>query len=169
MIHAIAVKLHTLYKELELCAPDESGYITLCDEIEAYNLKLAKELIDSVEIDESIMADVHNKMKAVSKSTVKFCSFADNKVAVTLEYTGHTYYGSPYETCDSCGTCDGAKCGTCLTKVIVEDEDLPVSNSVLGGRVIVRKVKDITEICEDLCKYLVARNKYNDVITMIKA
>lgn len=37
------------------------------------------------------------------------------------ELTGHMYYKSPYESCDSCGTCDGIKCDTCRTKYIVED------------------------------------------------
>lgn len=27
--------------------------------------------------------------------------------------SGHMYYGSPYETDDSCGNCDGAKCERC--------------------------------------------------------
>ena len=27
--------------------------------------------------------------------------------------TGHTHYGSPYESYDNCGTCDGAKCDYC--------------------------------------------------------
>jgi hypothetical protein len=29
------------------------------------------------------------------------------------ERTGHLYYGSPYESCDSCGNCDGGKCDFC--------------------------------------------------------
>lgn len=27
--------------------------------------------------------------------------------------TGHTHAGSPYETSDSCGNCDGARCNRC--------------------------------------------------------
>lgn len=30
-----------------------------------------------------------------------------------VEYTGHCYYKSPYESCDSCGNCDGARCDVC--------------------------------------------------------
>lgn len=29
------------------------------------------------------------------------------------EFTGHMYYRSPYESCDSCGNCDGARCEYC--------------------------------------------------------
>lgn len=35
------------------------------------------------------------------------------------ELTGHIYYRSPFESCDSCGTCDGARCQTCRKKYIV--------------------------------------------------
>lgn len=27
--------------------------------------------------------------------------------------TGHIYFRSPYESCDSCGTCDGGRCDSC--------------------------------------------------------
>lgn len=33
-------------------------------------------------------------------------------------YTGHMYHGSPFESDDNCGTCDGARCETCK-KVII--------------------------------------------------
>lgn len=42
----------------------------------------------------------------------------DNVYLIT-EFTGHTYYRSPYESCDSCGTCDGARCDTCREKYTV--------------------------------------------------
>ena len=32
-------------------------------------------------------------------------------------YTGHMYRNSPYETDDSCGNCDGARCDTCRDAV----------------------------------------------------
>ena len=31
----------------------------------------------------------------------------------TVEYSGHMYFGSPFESADSCGTCNGAKCDYC--------------------------------------------------------
>ena len=42
-----------------------------------------------------------------------------NNVYLTTELTGHTYYRSPYESCDSCGTCDGTRCDTCREKYTV--------------------------------------------------
>lgn len=38
---------------------------------------------------------------------------------LTTDLTGHTYYRSPYESCDSCGTCDGARCDNCRKKYTV--------------------------------------------------
>jgi hypothetical protein len=38
--------------------------------------------------------------------------YHDNEYKWT-EFTGHLYYGSPYESCDSCGNCDGARCDYC--------------------------------------------------------
>lgn len=39
--------------------------------------------------------------------------FYHGEVYEWTEYTGHLYYGSPYESCDSCGNCDGGKCDYC--------------------------------------------------------
>lgn len=40
-------------------------------------------------------------------------------LSLQTELTGHMYYGSPYETYDSCGNCDGARCETCNKRYIV--------------------------------------------------
>lgn len=43
-----------------------------------------------------------------------------------IEKTGHQYYGTSmmaYESVDNCGTCDGARCGSCQTYYVVEDYD----------------------------------------------
>ena len=45
----------------------------------------------------------------------------DFRFYVRTELTGHMYYGSPYETCDDCGNCDGARCDYCDIVWIVED------------------------------------------------
>ena len=46
----------------------------------------------------------------------------DNRyIIISKVLTGHLYYNSIYETSDSCGNCDGAKCGNCKTKYLVED------------------------------------------------
>ena len=39
----------------------------------------------------------------------------EDHIYMRREFTGHTYYKSPYESCDICGTCDGAKCSMCKT------------------------------------------------------
>lgn len=36
------------------------------------------------------------------------------------QLTGHLYLGSSYETCNSCGNCNGANCDSCETEWIVE-------------------------------------------------
>jgi len=35
-------------------------------------------------------------------------------------FTGHLYRNSMYESDDNCGTCDGARCDTCKTRIILE-------------------------------------------------
>ena len=45
----------------------------------------------------------------------------DSRFYVRTELTGHMYYGSPYETCDDCGNCNGARCDYCDIVWIVED------------------------------------------------
>ena len=45
----------------------------------------------------------------------------DDNVMLRKEFTGHTYYRSIHESCDNCGTCDGARCDSCREKYIVED------------------------------------------------
>ena len=42
-----------------------------------------------------------------------------------FHYTGHSHFNSPFETDDSCGNCDGAKCHIC--KKITEDENEQIS------------------------------------------
>lgn len=38
-----------------------------------------------------------------------------------VRYTGHLYRNSPYESDDSCGNCDGARCDTCQKIIIPAD------------------------------------------------
>lgn len=54
-------------------------------------------------------------------NTNSYYEFEDDGVFITTEYTGHQYYRSPYESCDNCGTCDGARCDYCRKKYIVKD------------------------------------------------
>lgn len=39
---------------------------------------------------------------------------------ITLLLTGHSNRGSAYDTCDSCGTCNGANCDYCRSEYTVE-------------------------------------------------
>lgn len=43
------------------------------------------------------------------------CAYLDgnNRFYAQTEFTGHMYFGSPYETADSCGNCNGACCDSC--------------------------------------------------------
>ncbi len=38
----------------------------------------------------------------------------------TKSFTGHLHRNSIYESDDNCGTCDGARCDTCKTRIIVD-------------------------------------------------
>lgn len=42
---------------------------------------------------------------------------------ITKLLTGHMYYSSPYESCDSCGNCNGARCDNCHERYQVIDFD----------------------------------------------
>ena len=46
-----------------------------------------------------------------------------SKVLSSLEMSGHTHYGSPYETATDCGNCDGARCHKCNDIYVVTDYD----------------------------------------------
>lgn len=43
-----------------------------------------------------------------------------------VRYTGHLYRNSPYESDDSCGNCDGARCDTCQKIIIPADIDCSI-------------------------------------------
>jgi hypothetical protein len=40
---------------------------------------------------------------------------------ITTNLTGHLYYGSSYESCSNCGTCDGGKCDYCHAVYVTSD------------------------------------------------
>lgn len=54
-------------------------------------------------------------------SNTYYYEIEDDNIYSTIEFTGHQYYKSPYESCDNCGTCDGARCQTCKKLYIVKD------------------------------------------------
>ena len=51
------------------------------------------------------------------------CAYLDEARTIfcRTQYTGHMYYNSPYETCDSCGNCSGAKCDYCRIEWILTE------------------------------------------------
>lgn len=91
---------------------DENGYRLQCDDIAKRTLsKLPK-------------ADIYYTFANIIEKY--FNSHYDYYYEIKMEdaylyeeLTGHIYYSSPFESCDSCGTCDGARCQTCRKKYIV--------------------------------------------------
>lgn len=51
------------------------------------------------------------------------CAYLDpeQKIYCHVEFTGHQYFNSPYESCDSCGNCNGARCDYCDVHWILEE------------------------------------------------
>lgn len=74
----------------------------------------------------------------------------------TVHYSGHTYYRSPFECDDSCGTCDGARCDYCR-KIVDEPElEFSICTDTLYSILIEEGVpKDIAaELAySDFCRY----------------
>lgn len=54
-------------------------------------------------------------------NTDRYYEIKDDYTCMCEELTGHQYYRSPYESCDSCGNCDGARCDYCKSRYIVKD------------------------------------------------
>lgn len=62
--------------------------------------------------------------------------------------TGHIYYHSPYENCDSCGTCDGGRCDSCHTRYAVSEfDDLRL---IPGNYKVFRTKEEAEEFVKDL-------------------
>lgn len=79
----------------------------------------------------------------------------DDGIYTRTEFTGHMYRNSPYETCDSCGNCDGARCETCRKRYTVintnTDEVFYSGYDVKEAEKIRSKHKlNYTEIMEDI-------------------
>ena len=51
----------------------------------------------------------------------QYYEIKDDNIYIYKELSGHMYYGSIHESCDDCGTCNGARCDSCVTRYIVED------------------------------------------------
>ena len=70
-------------------------------------------------------------------------------------YTGHTWYNSPYESDDNCGTCDGARCGTCREIIEELDIECSIQSNILENMLIEAGApKDVAEYFayDDSCR-----------------
>lgn len=67
---------------------------------------------------------------------------------ISKRLTGHIYYRSPYESCDSCGTCDGGRCDICHERFeVIEFDDLGL---IPGGSKIFRTKDEAETFIEEL-------------------
>ena len=61
-------------------------------------------------------------------------------------YTGHLYRNSPYESDDSCGNCDGARCDICKEIIIPADIECSIQCDKLEQMLLDKNVpKDVAE------------------------
>lgn len=67
-----------------------------------------------------------------------------------IKLTGHMYFNSPFETCDSCGNCDGARCDYCRELKIPAHYEVAIPSDQL-----VDILKEITDLPEALIHDLV--------------
>lgn len=70
------------------------------------------------------------------------------------EYSHHIYRNSPFESCDSCGTCDGARCEDCRKIITPAYINFSASSDVLYGWLIEMNIpKDVAEelVFSDTC------------------
>lgn len=67
------------------------------------------------------------------KSFEYYYEFKLDNIYLGKEYTGHMHYRSPYESCDDCGNCNGARCDYCKTKYVVEDFGNDTDNILYNG------------------------------------
>ena len=75
------------------------------------------------------------------------------KKELTSFLTGHLHLGSAFETFDSCGNCNGARCNACYRKYEISKYDIPVDDPVQGGYVQKRLNHKITINEEEALKY----------------
>lgn len=91
---------------------DENGYSIQCDGINAYTLANSTEIAINYAFSQIIT-------KYFNSHYDYYYEIEMEDAYLSEELTGHIYYRSPFESCDSCGTCDGARCQTCRQKYVV--------------------------------------------------
>lgn len=89
-------------------------------EIHRYNLECNKWTCDS-KLENDVIKAMANIITYYLDDDLYYYEIEDDGIYIHMEHTGHQYYRSPYESCDSCGTCDGARCDVCRTRYIVSD------------------------------------------------
>lgn len=133
-------------------------------------------LVDQGDLDSAVLSDIHASIKKLNNPKSGFSSLADEHgklLYLSIERTGHQYYGSPYEACDSCGTCNDARCGSCRIKITIEDQLLGLPCDLTPSTVIMTDVLDTLNpedkatrlLCDKLCLYLSGRRKYYHCLT----
>lgn len=91
---------------------DENGYSIQCDEINAYALANSNETAINYAFSQIVSKYFNDHYNYYYEIEMEDAYLSE-------ELTGHMYYRSPFESCDSCGTCDGARCQICRRKYIV--------------------------------------------------
>lgn len=126
---------------------------------------------------ELIVQKLANILEYYFNSTNCYYEIEYDDIYMHTELTGHMYYRSPYESCDDCGNCDGARCESCRTKYIVEGIE---SDSLYytgydkdkAKQIRDENQKDYSDIVADLCStYDVSaddnvKNNYEYVINL---
>lgn len=73
------------------------------------------------ESEEYVIRRMNNMISFYLDADPYYYEIDDDVLIMREEFTGHIYYRSPYESCDNCGTCDGARCDYCKEKYTVEN------------------------------------------------
>lgn len=101
-------------------------------------------------------------------NTNSYYEFEDDGIYKDIEYTGHQYYRSPYESYDNCGTCDGARCDYCKKKYVVKNlrtdtEYYNGTDKEKANLVYKEHQKDYSEIINDILEeYSVDKEWYQN-------
>lgn len=85
-----------------------------------YSLEFNKYQANSYPLSKTIK-NLYNIIDAYENVYDEYWEIPRDNIYLYSELTGHIYYRSPIESCDSCGTCDGARCDFCKRVYVVED------------------------------------------------
>lgn len=88
--------------------------------IHRYDLNCSTWMCNNKPIDDVVII-MANVINYYLNDDIYYYEIEDDGIYVCAELTGHMYYRSPYESCDGCGNCDGARCDICSKRYIVKD------------------------------------------------